>query len=103
LIVLVLSPLPSPIAWTHYFVLLLVPAAMILGNPERLAYKPWIHILLALSLILLSVPKDLSLALFEWTGSTLMLSPQFIGTLVFYGLLMVVWRILRKGHSPLPA
>ena len=102
-IILVFSLLTSPIAWTHYFVLLLVPAAMILGNPERLAYKPWIHILLALSLILLSVPKDLSLALFEWTGATLMLSPQFIGTLVFYGLLMVVWRILRKGHSPLPA
>ena len=102
-IILVFSLLTSPIAWTHYFVLLLVPAAMILGNPERLAYKPWIHILLALSLILLSVPKDLSLALFEWTGSTLMLSPQFIGTLVFYGLLMVVWRILRKGQSPLPA
>ena len=51
------------------------------------------RLLLAPSLILLSVPKDLSLALFEWTGSTLMLSPQFIGSLLFYGLLITVWAL----------
>ena len=90
-IILVFSLLTSPIAWTHYFALLLIPAAMILGNPERLNYRNWMRLLLAPSLILLSVPKDLSLALFEWTGSTLMLSPQFIGSLLFYGLLITIW------------
>ena len=92
-IILVFSLLTSPIAWTHYFVLLLIPAAMILGNPDGIGGRNWIYIILALSLILLSVPKDLSLALFEWTGSTLMLSPQFIGSLVFYGLLIRVWAL----------
>lgn len=92
-IILVFSLLTSPIAWTHYFVLLLIPATMILGNPERLSYSNGMWILLVPSLILLSVPKDLSLALFEWTGSTLMLSPQFIGSLLFYGLLLWVWRL----------
>ena len=92
-IILVFSLLTSPIAWTHYFALLLIPAAMILGNPESLPFRNWIYVLLALSLIPLSVPKDLSLALFEWTGSTLMLSPQFIGSLLFYGLLITVWAL----------
>ncbi len=100
-IILVFSLLTSPIAWTHYFVLLLIPAAMLLGNLEELTSKTWIYILLGLSLIPLSVPKDLSLALFEWTGATLMLSPQFIGSLVFYGLLLSLWWALRKRHSPL--
>lgn len=98
-IVLTFSLLTSPIAWTHYFVLLLIPAAMYLGNAEGLPYKNWMHILLALSLILLSVPKDLSLALFDRTESTLMLSPQFIGSLLFYVLLLSVWALSRSGRS----
>jgi len=98
-IILVFSLLVSPIAWTHYFVLLLIPAAMILGNPERLPYRNGMWILLALSLILLSIPKDLSLALFEWSESALMLSPQFIGGLLFYGLLITVWEVSRKTQT----
>ena len=74
---------------------------MILGNLESLANKTWIYTLLALSVSLLSVPKDISLALFEWTELTLMLSPQFIGSLVLYGLLLLVWGILLKSpHQP---
>lgn len=98
-IILVFSLLVSPIAWTHYFVLLLIPAAMILGNPERLPYRNGMWILLALSLILLSIPKDLSLALFEWSESALTLSPQFIGGLLFYGLLITVWEVSRKTQT----
>ncbi len=98
-IILVFSLLVSPIAWTHYFVLLLIPAAMILGNPERLPYRNGMWILLALSLILLSIPKDLSLALFEWSESALMLSPQFIGGLLFYGLLLWTWEVSRKTQT----
>ncbi len=73
---------------------------MILGNPENIPFRNWMWLLLALSLILLSVPKNLSLALFEWTGSTLMLSPQFIGSLLFYGLLLWVWGL---SHSAVRA
>ncbi len=99
-IVLTFSLLTSPIAWTHYFVLLLIPAAMYLGNAEGIPYKAWMHILLVSSLILLSVPKDLALALFEWTDSTLMLSTQFLGSLLFYILLLSVWALARKTENP---
>lgn len=58
-------------------------------------------ILLALSLILLSVAKNLSLALFSGTGSTLMLSPQFIGSLLFYGLLLWVWGLSHTNPPPM--
>ncbi|KAA0264969.1 MAG: hypothetical protein EDM79_17560 [Chloroflexi bacterium] len=73
---------------------------MYLGNAEEIPYKAWMHILLVSSLILLSVPKDLALALFEWTDSTLMLSTQFLGSLLFYILLLSVWALARKTENP---
>ena len=95
-IILVCSLLTSPIAWTHYFMLLLLPLAWYLADGTRPLQKSWITGVLLFSMVLISVPKDLSLALFEQTELSIFLSAQFVGGVLLYMLLLAVWVLDRK-------
>lgn len=95
-IILICSLLTSPIAWTHYFVILLIPFAWYISG-EFLFQKRWGHMIIFLSIVLISIPKDLSLALFEQTGMSIFLSPQFIGGVFLYVTLLIVWGM---GQAP---
>ena len=90
-IVLVCSLLTSPISWTHYFMLLLIPAAFCMADESLRPNKLWINILLGFSLVLLTTPIKLTLALFEQTGQPLFLSPHFAGGLLLYLYLLITW------------
>ena len=95
-IILICSLLTSPIAWTHYFMLLLLPLAWYLADGTRPLQKSWITGVLLFSMVLISVPKDLSLALFEQTELSIFLSAQFVGGVLLYMLLLAVWVLDRK-------
>lgn len=90
-IVLVCSLLTSPISWTHYFMLLLIPAAFYAADKGLRSNQIWMNVLCGVSLIFISIPVKLTLALFQQTGLRLFLSPQFIGGLLFYLFLFFVW------------
>lgn len=94
-IVLLSSLLTSPIAWTHYFILLLIPFAWYLRYAPQLLKRSFLDWAVLVSVALISVPKDLALALFEKTALPVLLSLQFIGGVLFYGLLLMVWVQLR--------
>jgi len=90
-IILTCSLLISPISWTHYFMLLVIPAAFYLGGEFEYERHTWQTILLGISLVFISVPLDLTVALFEQTNQSLFLSIHFIGGLLFYIVLLSVW------------
>lgn len=90
-IVLVSSILTSPISWTHYFMLLLIPAAFCMANDDLKANKTWHYVLLGVALVLISIPIKLTTTLFEKTGQELFLSMHFIGGILFYLFLLAVW------------
>jgi len=90
-IVLACSILISPISWTHYFAFLLIPTAYYLGGEFRQGPGRWQNILLGVSLVLLSIPLNLTVELFEWTSQSLFLSLHFMGGLLFYVILLSVW------------
>ncbi|HNB55172.1 MAG TPA: hypothetical protein PK530_24690, partial [Anaerolineales bacterium] len=86
-----------PIAWTHYFVLFLIPAALYLGTfAPRLRPPLWLNVWFLISLLLLSLPLNLTLFAFEQTGNVAFLSLHFLGAVLFYGFLLCVWYFSRE-------
>lgn len=98
-IILVCSLLTSPIAWTHYFVILLIPFAWYVSGEFFSPRQWWMSIIGFVSIVLISIPKDLSLALFEQTGMSIFLSPQFIGGIFLYVILLIVWSMMAKKQE----
>lgn len=90
-IVLVCSILTSPISWTHYFVLLLTPAAFYMADDSPGSNKTWVNVLLGVGLILISIPVKFTLALFQLTDQKLLLSLHFVGGILLYMVLFIVW------------
>jgi len=90
-IVLACSLLTSPISWTHYFMLLLVPFAVYLGENIFTRQKAVPAILMAIGMLLLASPLELSLLLFQQTGQRMFLSIHFWGGVVFYLALLMLW------------
>lgn len=95
-IVLVCSILTSPISWTHYFMLLLIPAAFCMADDDLMGNKTWKYVLLGAALLLISTPVKLTMALFEQTGQELFFSMYFIGGLLLYLFLIAVWIDFRR-------
>ena len=95
-IVLVCPILTSPISWTHYFMLLLIPAAFCMADDDLMGNKTWKYVLLGAALLLISTPVKLTMALFEQTGQELFFSMYFIGGLLLYLFLIAVWIDFRR-------
>lgn len=55
--------------------ILLIPVAWYVSGKILSNQQPWVNILAFAGILLVSVPKDLSLALFEQTGVSVFLSP----------------------------
>lgn len=90
-IILVCSILTSPISWTHYFVLLLIPAAFYIATEDLRSKKIWVNILFGAAVLLASVPINATTALFKQTEQSLFLSLHFIGCFFLYVVLIVAW------------
>lgn len=90
-IILVCSMLTSPISWTHYFMLLLIPVAFCLADDELRSNNIWMNVTLGIALVLVSIPVKLTTALFEQTGEELFLSLHFMGAILIYLFLLAVW------------
>lgn len=90
-IILVCSMLTSPISWTHYFVLLLMPAAFYMATDDLRSKKIWVNILFGVAMLLVSVPISATTALFKQTEQSLFLSLHFIGCFFLYIVLIVTW------------
>jgi len=97
-IVLTCSLLTSPISWTHYFMLLLVPFAVYFGEDIFTVRKAFPTILMMVSMVLLAAPLELSLFLFEQTKQRMFLSIHFWGGALFYIFLLVLWIYRRKDE-----
>lgn len=91
LILLTCSLLASPIAWTHYLLMLLIPIAFHIKSDGERPRSIWLGLLLGLGAILLSIPINSTQALFEQTGQTLFLSLHFFGGLSLYLFLLIKW------------
>lgn len=89
-IILTCSLLTSPVSWTHYFALLLIPIAFCLNSKE--IKNIWMSSLLVISLFLLSSPVQLTFAVFKQSGNIWFLSIHFIGGLLLYIFLILVWQ-----------
>ncbi len=97
-ILLIASVLTSPIAWMHYFVLFLIPAALYVGTfAPRLRPPLWLNVWFMISLLLLSLPLNLTLFAFEQTGNLFFLSFHFFGAALFYAFLLCVWYFSRDN------
>ena len=90
-IVLTSSLLISPISWVHYFAFLIIPTAYYLGKRFGQNHNKSRDFLMAISLMLLSVPIEFTGALFRQTNQILFLSLHFIGGLLFYVVLIWAW------------
>ena len=76
-----------------------IPIAWYWGEDAISLRSSWMDAVLIPSVILLSIPKDLSLALFDQTGNALLLSAQFYGSMVMYIFLLMAWGISRNTIS----
>lgn len=92
-IALACSLLTSPISWTHYFMFLLIPTAFYLGGDLFSPQRKGLNLLLGMSLILLTLPVELTLEWFRTSGERIFLSLHFMGGLVFYLFLFVLWLV----------
>lgn len=95
--VLVCSLLTSPISWTHYFMFLLIPTAYYFEDRLLAKGTKGLNLLLLISLILITIPADLTLALFDATGRRGVLSVHFWGGALFYIFLFALWLRRRKS------
>lgn len=96
-IVLVCSLLTSPISWTHYFMFLLIPAVFYLGGDLFSAQRKGLNLLLGMSLILVTLPVELTLEWFRISGQRIFLSLHFMGGLAFYLFLLALWMINKNN------
>lgn len=98
LIVLVCSILTSPVSWTHYYMLLLIPVALYIKELTLETHKFWLNLLFGCSLALLSIPTSIILRLFELTDQRIILSIHFIGGVLLYVFLLFFWYHKRYGY-----
>jgi hypothetical protein len=96
-LVLVCSLLTSPISWTHYFMFLLIPVAFYLDENLFATGTKGLNLLLVVSLILVTIPVDLTLAFFDGFGQRVVLSLHFWGGVLFYIFLFALWMRHRNG------
>lgn len=96
-IILTCSLLTSPISWTHYFVLFLIPIALFLVDIKP-ALPNWMWGLFIFSAAFLSVPVQYTFALYTNTGITAFLSIHFFGALTLYIFLLFGWSKLRFSN-----
>ncbi|MBK9781274.1 MAG: DUF2029 domain-containing protein [Anaerolineales bacterium] len=85
------SLLTSPIAWTHYLLMLIIPIALYIKENSEEQNKLWLNILFWAGVLLLSIPINSTQALFEQTGQILFLSLHFLGMLLLYITLVIRW------------
>jgi hypothetical protein len=97
-IILTCSLLTSPISWTHYFALLLIPTTLFFGDIKP-ALPNWMWGLLFISAIFLSAPVQFTYALFEQTGNAIFLSIHFFGALILYIFLLLNWVKMKLANS----
>lgn len=97
-IILTCSLLTSPISWTHYFVLLLIPIVAYFRLDKKPSPQLWMYSLLLISLIFISLPIRLTYALYEQTGEVIFLSIHFFGGLLFYVFLLITWVQIKKAN-----
>jgi hypothetical protein len=90
-LVLICSLLTSPISWTHYFMFLLIPVAFYLDENLFTTGTKGLNLLLLVSLILVTLPVDLTLAFFTAFGQRVALSLHFGGGVLFYIFLFALW------------
>jgi hypothetical protein len=95
--VLCLALLISPISWTHYYLLLLLPIGLLLGHPQTI--PPGGHSLLLLSALLISLPVTLyQPAGMPWLLGQAGFSHYFIGGVLLLSVLLAAqWRWPENG------
>ncbi len=96
--VLCLALLISPISWTHYYLLLILPLGLCLGHPQMI--PPGGHPLLLLISLLISLPVTLyQPAGVPWLLGQAGLSHFFIGGVLLLSLLLAArWQL--AGNNP---
>ncbi|MBE9125752.1 MULTISPECIES: glycosyltransferase family 87 protein [unclassified Coleofasciculus] len=102
-IVLCLSILISPISWSHYYLLLLLPLSLYIGNGLSVpnGYN-WL-ISIVLSILLISPPVlrfSHSNPMINFLISKLFISHYFLGGLVLFGVLLLAQYLSRKPNTP---
>lgn len=100
LIVLTCSLLTSPLSWTHYFMLLLLPVAYYLGANDFDLRRLWFSVPLAIGLVFISIPIELTVALSYAADRRLFLSMHFMGGVLLYVTLVAFW-FHRRNRNPL--
>lgn len=97
--VLVLALLMSPISWTHYYLLLLLPFALYLGKKLPLPEPRWALRWFAVSAVLVSLPVTLYKSpnsLLQQLVDRVFLSHYFFGGVLLLGLLLAArWQTAR--------
>lgn len=96
-VVLVCSLLTSPISWTHYFIILLIPVAFCLDENVIAMKTKGLKLSLFASLVLITPPVDFTLEFFEIIGQRITLSIHFLGVVLFYIFLFALW-IRNRDH-----
>jgi hypothetical protein len=99
-IILTCSLLTSPISWTHYLLMLLIPIAIYLRENQEKPKPVWLNLLLGSSIILISLPINITQVFFEQTEQTLFLSMHFFGGMILYLVLVINWRMSYQNEQP---
>ncbi|MBD1889419.1 glycosyltransferase family 87 protein [Coleofasciculus sp. FACHB-SPT9] len=95
-VVLCLALLTSPISWTHYYLLLLLPLSLYLGNKLAVPNKQLWSSLIILGILLISLPVTYTLAYFKpgnaqflsYLVSRVFISHYFFGDILLLGVLL---------------
>lgn len=103
-IVLCLALVISPIAWTHYYLLLLLPLSLYLGNQLAVMNGRIWSTLLAVSTLLISLPvitPELPNSIFKFVYSRLLVSHYFFGGVLLLGVLLATrWQSAKRARLP---
>ncbi len=103
LLVLTLAVVTSPLSWSHYYVLLLLPIAFLLGPRLAGVYEPWLR-RLTWAGIILATPAVL--ALYAPDALRVVYAKFLISHLLFAGLMVfvaLVWARARVGSEDVAA
>ncbi len=98
MIVFACSLLTSSVSWTHYYSLFLIPIALYLKDILLESRRFLLNGLFGVGLILISVPNSLIFKLFERTDQRIFLSIHFLGGVLIYLFLLVLWFWKRYGQ-----
>jgi hypothetical protein len=103
--VLCLALLISPISWTHYYLLLLLPLSLYAGNrltmPDR---GGWLVAVMAATVLLAPPVRFTAGAVSNGLVETLLLSHYVMGALLLWGVLAYArWRVVEVQHLRLVA